>query len=243
MKKSFVLIYDDARLRYEVIEDPKRSTRIAIHVDPDGTVIVDAPPGFTDEAVRHAVQKRARWITNNVADAVQRFAHVRPREYVSGEQVLYLGRRYLLKVVIAVRPSKSAKLRGNRLEVESRTGDPDDIKGRVRGWYRSRARDYMAQRLDLLSSRFPWVDATPPFKLLEMTRQWGSCSPTGQIILNPNLIKAPRTCVDYVLTHELAHLCHHNHGPEFYRVVDREIPDWRMYKRVLDDMVELAFNT
>jgi predicted metal-dependent hydrolase len=240
--KSFVLIYGDTRVPYSVQEDPTRSSRIAIHVEPDGTVLVDAPPGFTDQAVQHAVQKRARWITANVTDAVQRFAHVRPREYVSGEQVLYLGRRYLLKVVIAAKPSKSAKLRGNRLEVESRSGDPEDIKGRVRGWYRSKARDYLAQRLDLLSARLSWIDATPQFKLLEMTRQWGSCSPTGQIILNPHLIKAPRLCVDYVVIHELAHLIHHNHGPEFFRLLDREVPDWNKHKQFLDGMVELVMN-
>jgi len=242
MTKSFVLIYGDAQLPYRVQEDPARSTRIAIHVEPDGTVIVDAPPGYTDETVQRAVQKRARWITTNVTGAVQRFAQVRPREYVSGEQLLYLGRRYLLKVVIAAKPSKSAKLRGNRLEVESRTGDPDDIKGRVRGWYRSKARDYLAQRLDLLSTRLSWVDKTPPFKLLEMTRQWGSCSPSGRIILNPHLIKAPRASVDYVVIHELAHLIHHNHGPEFFRVLDREVPDWNNHKQVLDGMVEQLMN-
>lgn len=242
MTKSFVLIYGDAKLPYHVQEDPKRSTRIAIHVEPNGTVMVDAPPGYTDEAVQHAVHKRARWITTHVTDAVQRFSQVRLREYVSGEQVLYLGRRYVLKVVITTKPSKSAKLRGNRLEVESRTGDPDDIKGRVRGWYRSRARDYLAQRLDLLSAKLSWVGMTPPFKLLEMTRQWGSCSPSGRIILNPHLIKAPRASVDYVIIHELAHLIHHNHGPEFFRVLDREVPDWNQHKQVLDSMVEQLMN-
>lgn len=242
MTKSFVLIYGDARLPYRVQEDPARSTRIAIHVEPDGTVMVDAPPGYTDEAVQQAVQKRARWITTNVNDAVHRFAHVRPREYVSGEQVLYLGRRYMLKVVIAAKPAKAAKLRGNRLEVESRTGEPNDIKGRVRGWYRAKARDYLAHRLDLLSARFPWIDTPPPFRLLEMTRQWGSCSPSGQIILNPHLVKAPRACVDYVVIHELAHLKHHNHGREFFQVLDQQAPDWEHHKQTLDGMVELVMN-
>lgn len=242
MTKSFTLIYGDARLPYEVIEDPNRTTRIAIHVDPDGTVVVDAPPGYTDLAVQKAVQKRARWVVNHVAEATHRFDQVRPREYVSGEQVLYLGRRYVLKVILTPKPSKTPKLRGNRLEVESRSGDLNEIRGRVRAWYRSRARDYLAQRLNLVSARLSWVDSAPQFRLLEMSRQWGSCSPSGQIILNPHLIKAPRQAVDYVLIHELAHLIHHNHGPEFFRVLDREVPDWRRQKQVLDGMVELVTN-
>jgi predicted metal-dependent hydrolase len=240
--KSFVLLYGDARVPYQVQEDSKRSTRIAIHVDPDGTVVVDAPPGYSDQAVQQAVQKRARWVVTHVAEAVHRFDQVRPREYVSGEQVLYLGRRYVLKVILTPKPCKMPKLLGNRLQVESRTGDPDDIRGRVRAWYRSRARDYFAQRLNQVSARLSWVDSTPQFRLLEMTRQWGSCSPGGQIILNPHLIKTPRPCVDYVLIHELAHLIHHNHGPEFFRVLDREVPDWHWQKQVLDGMVELVTN-
>lgn len=242
MTKSFVLVYGETRLPYQVQEDPARTSRIAIHVEPDGSVIVDAPPGYADSAVQKAVQKRARWVTNHVADATHRFAQVRTREYVSGEQILYLGRRYSLKVIFASQPSKMPKLRGNRLEVETRTGDLADIRGRVRAWYRTRARDYLALQLDRLSNRLTWVDAPPPFRLLEMSRQWGSCSPSGQIILNPHLIKTPRACVDYVLVHELAHLVHHNHGPEFFALLDREVPDWKRDKQVLDSMVELVMN-
>lgn len=239
MTKTFMLVYGDARLPYSVQDDPKRSSRIAIHVDPDGTVVVDAPPGYSDEAVQMAVQKRARWITEHVTEAQARFSHVRLREYVSGEQILYLGRRYVLKVVIADQPTKFCKLRGNKLEVESRTGEPEDIRGRVRAWYRAKARDYFAHRLDDLASRLTWIASVPPFRLLEMSRQWGSCSSTGQIILNPHLIKAPRECVDYVLIHELAHLQHLNHGPKFYKILDLEMPDWQRHKATLDGMVEV----
>jgi predicted metal-dependent hydrolase len=148
----------------------------------------------------------------------------------------------VLKVILTPKPSKTPKLRGNRLEVESRTGEPDDIRGRVRAWYRTKARGYFAHRLDQISARLSWVEQTPPFRLLEMSRQWGSCSSTGQIILNPHLVKAPRQAVDYVLIHELTHLIHHNHGPEFFQVLDREVPNWPQHKRVLDDMVELVMN-
>lgn len=240
MNKSFLLVYGDAQLSYEVNEDPGRGTRVAIHVDPDGSISVDAPVGYSDEAIKKAVQKRARWITENFTEAVGRFAHVHPREYVSGEQVLYLGRRYILKVISTDKPLKSAKLRGNRLEVQSRSGDFLEIKGRVRGWFRTKARAYFAHRLDHLSSQLPWVKAPPAFRLLEMSRQWGSCSPSGEIILNPHLVKTPRACIDYVLVHELAHLKYHNHSADFFRLLGSVIPDWETHKRTLDQMVEIV---
>jgi predicted metal-dependent hydrolase len=242
MTKHFTLVYGDARIPYRVVKVPTRASRVAIHVDPDGSVTVDAPVGFPDEAVQKAVQKRARWITTHVTEANHRHAQVRPREYISGEQVLYLGRRYMLKVVPTDQPTKLVRLRGNKLEVQTKSGNFDEIRGRVRAWYRTKARDYFAHRLAHLSDALPWINEAPRFRLLEMSRQWGSCAPTGQIILNPHLVKTPRHCVDYVIVHELAHHRHHNHSQEFFRLLNTIVPDWQSHKRVLDGMVEVVMN-
>ena len=236
---SFVLAYGDQRIPYQVTFDDKRSSRVAIHVNPDGSVSVDAPHGFDDASIRDAVQKRARWVANHVKDAHERYAHVRPKEYVSGEQVLYLGRRYMLKVLPVSGNPSAVRLKGNRLEVEVRSGGADDTKSRVRAWYRVKGRDYFARRLDTLSASLPWITKRPTFRLLEMQRQWGSCAPSGEIILNPHLIKAPRACIDYVLVHELAHLKHHDHGREFWKLIDAHAGDWRKAKHHLDGLVEV----
>lgn len=85
------IVYGNQTIPYRVNEDERRRTRVAIHVDPDGSVVVDVPPGFDDASVQQAVQKRARWVATHVDEARARYARVRPREYVSGEQALYLG--------------------------------------------------------------------------------------------------------------------------------------------------------
>ncbi len=239
---SFVLAYGDERIPYDVAYDDQRRTRIAIHVNPDGSVAVDAPAGFSETSIKQAVQKRARWVVNHVVEARDRYAHVRPKEYVSGEQVLYLGRRYVLKVVPVDNTVAVVRLKGNRLEVQSASFNPENIKGRIRAWYRVKGRDYLARRIDTLTQILPWTKTPPPFRLLEMTSQWGSCSPTGEIILNPHLVKAPRNCIDYVLIHELAHLKHHDHGPEFWKLIDVHAGDWRKAKHHLDGLVKLLLS-
>lgn len=236
---SAAIIYGDITIPYRANYDQGRSTKVAIHVDPDGTVTVDAPHGFDGAAIHRGVQKQARWVANHVGEARQRHAEVRPREYVSGEQVFYLGKRYVLKVVPVSSTPGRVKLIGNRLVVETRTGDPQDIKGRLRGWYRVKAQDYFLTKITSLAYRLPWVERVPPLRLLETQRQWGSCSPTGQIILNPHLVQAPRECIEYVIIHELAHLEHHDHGPEFWNLIDTHVPNWKAAKRKLDAMVEV----
>ncbi|MEL7213679.1 MAG: SprT family zinc-dependent metalloprotease [Pseudomonadota bacterium] len=236
---GFVLAYGDDRIPYQVNVDETRRSRVAIHVNPDGSVAVDAPPGFSDDNIKAAVQKRARWVVGHVSEARERYAHVRPKEYVSGEQVLYLGRRYMLKVIPVDGKPGPARLRGNRLEVQTANGAQDDVRGRLRAWYRVKGRDYLSRRIDGLTTTLPWVDTPPSFRLLEMSRQWGSCSPSGEIIINPHLVKAPRNCIDYVLIHEMAHLKHHDHGAEFWKLVDTHGGNWRRTKQSLDGLAEL----
>ena len=148
----------------------------------------------------------------------------------------------MLKVVPVTERPEVVRLKGNRLEVESKSGDAGDIKARVRAWYRVTGQDYFARRLDALSEVLPWVPEVPPFRLLEMQRQWGSCAPSGEIILNPHLVKAPRPCIDYVLVHELAHLKHHDHGPAFWGLIDAHAGDWRKSKHHLDGLVEVLLS-
>ena len=47
---------------------------------------------------------------------------------------------------------------------------------------------------------------------------------------------------DYVLIHELAHLKHHDHGPEFWKLIDVHAGDWRKAKHHLDGLVELLLS-
>ena len=46
-----------------------------------------------------------------------------------------------------------------------------------------------------------------------------------------------------MLLHELSHLLHHNHSPQFYRTLGRHMPNWRDVKAQLDDMDEAVFRS
>ncbi len=239
MTPTHTLNYGNDCIPYRVRSDPLRTSRVAIHVDPDGTVSVDAPPHFSDLAIQRAVQKRARWIVKNVKAARDRFAHVSPREYVSGEAILYLGRRYVLKVVPVENQPHSVRLRGNRLEVETSKKDPSAIRKDIQTWYRKKAEDYFSKKLIEKSQQLPWVSAVPSLQLRKMKRRWGSFSKSGTLTLNLHLVKAPRDCIDYVFVHELAHIKHPNHGKKFLSLVDTYCPNAARSKMKLDAMVEV----
>lgn len=232
--------YGDREFRYHlcyVAEHTKATIRV--HVHPNGMVQVDAPESAQLPAIKSAVQRRARWILKHLDDIAERNRDVRSRQWVSGESILYLGRRCVLKVIQDTDQQRvTCKLISGQLRVQGKDLSPELVQKAVGQWYRDRALDVFQRRLGLMIESLPWTNAAPPWRIIKMQTQWGSCSPAGVVLLNLNLIKAPTRAIDYVLLHELCHLVEHNHGPRFYGLLDRFMPDWRSVKKQLDGKAE-----
>lgn len=233
--------YGDERIRYQVCHVPGREFKVAIHVHPDGSVQVDAPMSAELVEIKMAVHKRAQWVMGHIEKARELRKHVLPREYVSGESYYYQGRLYQLKIE-AAEGKGAVKLHRGKLMVETNDGSPDLVRKLLWGWYRTRAKDYFSRRIKNITDRIIWFNETPPWRLLTMKKQWGSCSPKGILSINPHLVKAPRECIEYVLIHELCHLQEHNHSPRFYRLLTEQVPEWKSVKAKLDGMSELLLN-
>ena len=235
--------YGDQSIYFNVRRQAARKvSRISIHVEPSGCVLVDAPKDASVRDIVSAVKKRARWINGHLNAFDRRRSQVLPREYVSGESFLYLGRRFRLKVIAGADGEGQVIVRGGHIEVHSRTRNALSISTALDTWVRSRARIVIANRLEEIVASLRWVDTLPPLRFQMMKVQWGSCSPSGRLTINPYLVKAHRECIDYVLVHELCHLREHNHSSRFYKLLDRHDPGWRQRKRRLDNLADVILN-
>jgi len=87
-----------------------------------------------------------------------------------------------------------------------------------------------------LVERFKKHQVAPQnLEIRKMQYRWGSCSSNGIILLNPELIKAPRVCIEYVIIHELCHLVYRDHTKEFFDLQQREFPEWKKWKNKLEN--------
>ena len=155
------------------------------------------------------------------------------RRYISGATVRYLGRQYRLKVSRGA--ATSVKLAGAFFRVVTRHGCEAEVEGLLTCWIRERALDQLTRRLGTWEAwcqrhRLP----TPRIHLRQMSKRWGSAQRDGRIWLNPELVRAPSICINYVVAHEVCHLRYPNHGPEFYRQLDQLFPNWRAVKKRLE---------
>jgi len=238
--KSF--IYGTDRIEYEVVFEPVQRRKVSIHVYPDCSVRVDAPEGRELLEIHQAVLKRAGWIKRHVDEFKRQRAQALPRTYTSGETHFYLGRRYQLKVKKQNGTGPRVKLVRGQICVEIVSREAAAVRESLSAWYRDRAADMFARRFEEIADRVSWLRKAPDWRLVRMKKQWGSCSPAGVILLNPHLVKAPRECIDYVISHELCHLQEHNHSPRYYRLLATIMPSWEGVKARLDGMAELLLN-
>jgi predicted metal-dependent hydrolase len=234
--------YGDELIHIERVARTADNGRVMVKVQPDCRVLVMAPSESSDAVVLAAVQKRSRWIYQHLRDFREQHKDVRPRRYVSGESHFYLGKRYLLKIMSHSAPQPSVKLTRGKIEVTAKDLNSASVQTLLDTWYRNRAKDIFSKRLETVLEQAMWVRGVPPISIRRMQTQWGSCSPNGRLTLNPDLVKAPRDCIDYVILHELCHIAEHNHSQKFYRLMNRVMPGWEKVKTRLDGMAGAILN-
>lgn len=233
MKKETIK-YGTQQIEFELVYVDRKTLGISVH--PDLSVEVKAPLTAPKEAIFDKVKKRASWIV----EQKRFFLGFEPLRkellYKAGETHYYLGRQYQLKIEKANKNEVSYFR--NHLLVETRDNSPEQVKKLLDAWYRERAKIKFAEYAEPLIERFKKYDVEPKNLFIQqMKYRWGSCSAKGNIILNPELIKAPKTCIEYVIIHELCHLVHHKHNNAFFVLLSREMPDWEKWKNRLEEFM------
>lgn len=218
-------------IRYEVRFLASRQT-LGIEVHPDQRVVVRAPAGCSAEVISERVQKRASWISRQIAEFQRYNPRTPQRQYLSGETHLYLGRQYRLKVL----SGETASVKLSRAYLTVLLPAPPDrerVKAMLHRWRLDRAREVFGEVLKTCLVRSN-IAQPPRIIVRAMQSRWGSMSPAGTLTLNSQLIRAPRTCIEYVITHELCHLAHRDHDANFYRLLGLVMPDWEKRKQRLE---------
>ena len=96
---------------------------------------------------------------------------------------------------------------------------------------KAKARALLLPRVAYWSQRMGLTPAG--VKITAARTQYGSCSGKNSLCFSCFLANAPEAAVDLVVVHELCHIRVKNHGPDFYALLERTLPDWRARKALL----------
>jgi len=205
-------------LAYTVQRSEKRR-KLTIAVERDRSVVVHAPAGATDEAIRRVVDSKRHWILEKLRhpQKYRDLPHPPGKELVNGEAALYLGRQYRIEVV--AEGLDAVQFNQRFLVPASKAAERMTS---LREWYVARANEMILPRVFRFAKSLG-VEFKRA-RIVDNRYRWGSCTVKDSVNLNWRLIKAPVFVIDYVIAHELAHLIEANHTVRFWNVVRAQVP-------------------
>ncbi|KUY30696.1 M48 family metallopeptidase [Elizabethkingia ursingii] len=222
--------YGKKNIEAEVIYSDRKT--IDLRIFPEGNIQITVPKNTSVEKVIEKVKPKSKWILQQQRTFELFRPFTKERLYIPGETHRYLGRQYKLLINKTEQNKTNINLGKGLFTITTKN---DNIELIIQKFYKSKADIIFKELLDQLLLQFPQF-STYDIRLTHrfMKKRWGSCSMNGNIILNTELIKANKACIEYVILHEFCHLMHPNHSKDFYKTLTEVLPNWEKIKLNLE---------
>jgi hypothetical protein len=242
----------EARLNGHVVAYEFRRSRrksIGFVVDTEG-LVVSAPRWVGRGEVDMALQEKARWILAKLQEQdarARRLVSARV-DWRDGTTIPFLGETVIVvldtRSTGAVLHNAEDTLPGvPRLTLHvglPQSAAPEQIRDAVQSWLQRQAKRIFEERCRHFAAQLG-VRVTR-LSLSSASTRWGSAGADGAIRLHWRLVHFAMPTIDYVVTHELAHLREMNHSAAFWDVVRSVMPDYERARGTLRDDVLPVFD-
>ena len=196
---------------------------------PEGSVKISAPYFISDDAIIEFVNSRMDWILDKQAK-IKNKEYIPPLKYVNGEKHMLWGDEYNLQLIS--NNIKTAFVKENTLYLPvSKRSKQKNRQKTLENFYRRELQKEIANIYDKCTG----IVGMEPYEVkIRKMKNWGNCKQNKIITLNLNLAKKPKICLEYVFIHELCHLIEFNHSKNFKILMDKNCPNWREIKKILN---------
>jgi predicted metal-dependent hydrolase len=202
----------------------RRARYAKLQIKPYGGLEVVIPARFPKKAVPQLLNKHAEWIEKQLAKQQNHInAAVLPSEIC-----LAINNSCIDVINESHDCQKSLDL--HDCLVVDKSNYQQSVK-QLRQWIRKQAWILLPPMLEQLS-RSTGLDYKKISIRSQKTR-WGSCSSSGTISLNDQLLFVDRASAEYLMVHELCHRRHMNHSPKFWQLVEYHCPNYREHEVAL----------
>lgn len=219
---------------WQIRRSSRRKT-LSVCVYSDNRVVVAAPRGVSGKEIAGFVERKSDWVRKRLALNREKQAEIPERRFVSGEKLLYLGAEHTLEVLVGKRAA-AVVLEDRKISVRVRPELPESsrsalIKRDLIHWYADRALRKILERVRHYAAL---IGASPVrVRVKTLRSRWGSCSTRNELSFAWNIVMAPESVLDYLVVHEMCHLVHHDHSPEYWQLVAKFLPAHREKRKWL----------
>ena len=218
-----------------------RRRSIGFVIAADG-LAVSAPRWVGLADIENALREKASWILRKLHeqhDRARRLDAARV-DWHDGTRLPFMGQPVQVRLDPLISGAVlQADLHTLQLGLPANAA-PQQIRDAVQSWLQRQARRIFEERCALFAARLNV--RMKRLSLSSAATRWGSASADGSIRLNWRLVHFALPVIDYVVTHELAHLREMNHSPAFWDVVRAALPDYESARGTLRHEVLPAFD-
>jgi predicted metal-dependent hydrolase len=216
------------RVEYKAV----KHLHLSVH-PPLGDVRAVVPTATKPEKVRLFVVSRLAWVRRKQREMAQQ-PRRSPRQYTDGESVFLWGKQYRIRLANST-SSHTVNLVGDWLELSVKAGT--DRAGRQRTLRRF-YREELEKEIPKAAKK--WEKKTGlmanEYRIKLMYTKWGSCNAEAKRVwLNLELAKHPKSCLSYLLLHELLHFQERGHAAVFQALLTKFLPGWRQARDELNN--------
>lgn len=225
-----------------------RRRTIGFVIGPEG-LTVSAPRWVGVGEVEAALREKAPWILRKLHEQQERSRRLeRARiEWRDGAGIPFLGETVILVIDPRITGSVLRQAEATLPGVPGLTlhlglpqeAAPEQIRDAVQSWLQRQAKRIFEERCAVFAERLGV--RVRRLALSAAATRWGSANADGSIRLNWRLVHFALPVIDYVVTHELAHLREMNHSPAFWEVVRSALPGFEAARGALRTEVLPAF--
>ncbi|MBT6356127.1 M48 family metallopeptidase [Methylophilaceae bacterium] len=225
-KKKLVrlTLINNESLDYQLIKKSKKTLSLKIS---ENGLVVSAPLFMSEKKINQLVISKIKWIKKKLELIEPQKNKLFIKNRASFD---LLGKE--IKITLLDGNNKIEWVDENNLKIFFK--DQDDqkkLKTFFIKWLKEIALDYFSQRAYEISKLY----AIPSNSILlsNAKSRWGTCNSKTEVRINWRLIQADPYVVDYVICHEFAHLTHMNHSRNFWNLVEKLCPNYKLAENYL----------
>lgn len=206
----------------------KRRT-LGLEITSDASLIIRAPLRASIKDINRVVDQKRSWILEKQKKAKTRGQKKFQYQFIEGEEVLYLGEAYKLRIT----EDWQRPLDFNGEEFLLARDYECQAKRLFEAWYLKRAEEILEPRVKFFAQI-----ANQPYSRIMISNaktRWGACNSQRKLHFSWRLMMAPLDKIDYVIAHEVAHLQELNHSKRFWDKLESLMPDYKVHQQWFHD--------
>ena len=209
----------------------KKIKNFIIRIYPDLRIAVSVPLHVSNKDVENFIQSKKKWIETTLEKVKITQEN---KNNLKENAIKILGKNIEKKIIES--DLERIRLTDTSIYVYSKNIDNAEIEKKLFEWKFEKLKvileKYLEKYTKLLNTNINY------YQIKKLSSAWGIYhKKENYISFNFDLIEKNIDCIEYVVLHELCHIFYMNHQKDFWTLVEKYMPDYKIRRKNLKNFI------